>query len=267
MNKITFVLPVIRKDYILAKTCVNSIFTLFNNDDIDAFYIITCEHDIDFFKNFFSNYNIQIINQSQLYPHYHIGGWFIQQILKLNIASFIRTDYYIILDADCYLTKKINYTDIIVDNKPIVSLNEKHKNNWLIKSCEYYELDYNNISNEIMDVTPQILNTKIVKELLTTNDNIPHLIIHGGCNEFFLYFCYLLKNYKFDEIYYVDINKQLSNNGIWIMEHIKNDSIKFTIGSQFDDESTIFSLFQSNLNISPELYVPIINENIIAKNI
>jgi len=170
------------------------------------------------------------------------------------------------LDSDCYLTKKINYSDLFVDGKPIPSLISKHRNDWLIKSCAYYDLDYDNdIPDNILNVTPQLCKTNIVKELILTNSNIPQLI-NNGCNEFWLYFCYILKCYRFYDIYHVNINKQLSNNGIWHINNIKNDSIENTISSQFNDETTIFTLFQSNMHIQQDLYLPFIIKNIDAKS-
>jgi hypothetical protein len=269
MNKITFVLPIIRKDADLAQICVYSIFKLFNTLDIDAFYIITREDEIKFFSNLFQQYApyLKVLNQNDIYQNnVSESGWHTQQVLKLYIANLINTKYYIILDADCYLTKKINYGDLFVDEKPILSLIHKHKNDWLLKSCAYYELDYDNdVPDTILNVTPQICNTNIVKELILTNSNISQLI-NNGCNEFWLYFCYIIKYYNFCDIYHVDMNKQLSNNGIWNVDNIKQGSIEFTINSQFNDETTLLTLFQSNMHIQPEIYLPIIHKNIDMKS-
>jgi hypothetical protein len=215
MNKITFVLPIIRKDAMLAQICVYSVFKLFNNTDIDSFYIISKPDDIDFFSNLFHQYfpYLKVLNQNDIYPNnISQSGWHVQQVLKLFVSHKVNTDYYIILDADCYLTKKINYCDLFVDGKPIPSLIHKHRNDWLIKSCAYYNLDYDNdVPDTILNVTPQICKTNIVKELILTKSNIPELI-NGGCNEFWLYFCYLLKYYNFNDIYHIDISTCLYIN-------------------------------------------------------
>lgn len=265
MNKITFVLPTVRKDALLAETCILSIFKLFNNNDIEKFYIITRFEDIDFFKDFFKEYKkfIDIIDENLLYKNsYSNDGWHIQQVLKLYISKYINTEYYIVLDSDCYLTKKINYLNLFYNNKPILSLTNKHTNDWLIKSCKYYNIDYNELPEIIMNVTPQLLKTTISIELCN-NVNVAELI-NNGCNEFWLYFCYIYKYYKFDDIYYIDYNNQLSNNHIWVKEFIKNDSIEYTICEQFKDKSTLFTLFQSNMYINPDLYLFIIKKNILA---
>ena len=72
-----------------------------------------------------------------------------------------------------------------------------------------------------------------------------------------------LQQNDFDALYYVDINSQLSTSGVWIQDHIIS-SIKDTIDNQFKSEKTIFTLFQSNMHIDRNIYLPIINENINA---
>jgi len=276
MSKITFVLTAIRKDDILAKTCISSILKLFNNNDIYSFYIITSFQDMNYFSHLFQDYNkfIKIINEDDIYPKKNsYTGWHLQQILKLYISKIIYTEYYLILDSDCYLTKKINYSDLFVNNKPIPNLIHKHKNDWLLKSCQYYELDYEKVPDTIINVTPQLMNTKIVVELCNSNKNIPELI-NNGCNEFWIYFCYILKYYDLHEIYHIDLNKTLSNKCIWNIEcivsnstydNIDVESIKKTIDAQFNDSLTLFTLFQSNIRINPYYYIPLINQNIQLK--
>jgi len=264
MNKITFVLPIIRKDNILAQTCVYSILQLFNNDDVEKFFIITNANDIDYFKQVFQHYGnkIIIINELLVYPNpISHTGWHFQQVLKLYISKVIRTDYYIILDADCYLTKKIGYYDLFINKKPIVNITYKHTNDWLLKSCKYFDLKYDDVSDDIINVTPQLCSTRFVKELCEKHNNLPELI-NNGCNEFWLYYCYILKHYDFNDYFHVDKDARLGKNFIWDTSHIKNNSIQETIDFQFNDPSTIFTLFQSNMHIHPQLYIPIINEKI-----
>jgi len=264
MNKISFVLPIIRKDSLLAQTCVYSVFTLFNNNDIEKFYIITNPNDVEYFQNIFGRYGniIQVINETDIYQNrIRFTGWHMQQVLKLYISNYITTEHYIILDADCYLTKRIGYADLFVYGKPIVNITHKHANDWLLQSCKYFGLDYEKVSEDIINVTPQLCTTRFVRELCATNNNIPELI-YNGCNEFWLYYCYILKNYNFNDYFHVDKEKRLANHFIWIKEHLVNNSIEDTINSQFNDPSTLFTLFQSNMHIDPQLYLPFINERI-----
>ena len=278
MSKISFVIPCILKDIELLKLCIYSLISLFENNDIDNIYIIVPTNEIYIFQKILTINNklITIVDEKNIINLHIHNGWIKQQILKLYISNIIKTEYYIVLDADCFLAKSINIKDIIINNKAIVSLIHKHKNNWLIKSCKYFNLDYNKLPNNILNVTPQILKTTIVKELISQHNII--LLINNGCNEYWLYFCYLLTKYSFDEIYYLKNNKcncqecnthnfaleppyPLYNKGIWVKQNFKNNSIEEIINDMFNDNSVLFTLIQSNMNLSKS-YVSIIYNNI-----
>ena len=74
----------------------------------------------------------------------------------------------------------------------------------------------------------------------------------------------MIKKYSFNEMYHIDKEKQLACNGVWEKEDIKV-SIQNTIDKQFQNQSTLFTLFQSNMHIHPDLYLPIIYNNIQIK--
>lgn len=273
----SFILPCTKKDSNLAELCVYSIIKLFKNEDIDKFLIITSQEDYNFFKNLFDKYPIvEIINEEILIKN-NLEGWKKQQIFILLISNNINTEYYISLDSDCYLTKKISINDLIFNDKPLVNLMHKHKNSWLIKSSEYFKIKYNDIPDPIMNVTPNIFKTSITRELIKKH-NVTNLI-NKGCNEYYLYFCYLLKNYKFEEIYTLinnlclehccveknnnlEIRKQFGGNGIWVEKNIIEGDLEKTINSQFRNKNILFSLFQSNIKLKHNNHIEIIRNNI-----
>ncbi len=43
----------------------------------------------------------------------HQKGWYLQQLLKLGVAKIIKTPLYLVLDADCFLTKTLSYQDLL----------------------------------------------------------------------------------------------------------------------------------------------------------
>ena len=47
-------------------------------------------------------------------------GWYRQQLIKLAIAAFTTTDFYLTLDADCFLVRKIVSDDLVVDGRGAV---------------------------------------------------------------------------------------------------------------------------------------------------
>jgi hypothetical protein len=258
-NKISFVLPTTRKDFDIAKFSIFSILELFNRLDIDKFYIIVPNSDLHYGKVYFEEYKpyCTLINEDILNISNKVHGWHKQQVIKLNICKHISTEFYIVLDSDCYLTKKIALADIYRDNKPIVALIHKHRNDWLLKSCIYFNIDYDKgCPANVMNVTPQILKTSIVLEVIEKH-NVENLIIQG-CNEFWIYFCYILKHYNFEQIYNVDIHNQLASGGCWHKENMEHMDIEKFIKNQFDNKETIFTLFQSNMGINRSSYLPIL---------
>ena len=277
MPKVSFAVPCVVKDLELLKLCIYSLFSLFENNDIDDIYIIVPSRETHLFQNIFSYYKqVIILDENNVFSSNTQSGWHKQQMLKLYISNIIKSEYYIVLDADCFLTKRINISDIIIDNRPIISLMHKHKNNWLIKSCNYFNLDYNKIPDPVLNVTPQILKTSIVKELIINHD--VHSLINSGCNEYWLYFCYLLTKYSFNEVYNLGDNKchclecsnynyvsklpyPLYNKGIWVKNCMKNKSIEEVINDMFIDDSVIFTLIQSNMGL-PNTYLQFIYNNI-----
>lgn len=35
-----------------------------------------------------------------------ISGWYLQQLIKIGVSKIVKTELYLVLDADCFLTKK-----------------------------------------------------------------------------------------------------------------------------------------------------------------
>lgn len=261
-------MPTISHDFNLAEISIISILELFNPTDLDKFYLIVPNSQFNEASAFFSQYLrfVTIINEDQLnINNRNMNGWQKQQVIKLNISQVVKTEFYIVLDSDCYLTKKISLSDIYMNNKPIVALIEKHRNNWLLKSCAYFNINYENeCPKNVMNVTPQILKTSIVKETIQIC-NVEKLIANG-CNEFWIYFCYILKKYKFEDVYHVDENKQLHFGGCWVKENMKSLNIEEFIKKQFADPNVILTLFQSNMYLDRNYYLPIIKDCIYKKS-
>ena len=242
-DKISFVLRLQKNDEEIADACIYSVCKLFNNNDIDSFYIITNDDQISYFKEKYIHYGefIKIINETDVCVNNSMDNWQYEQILTLFIAkNTIKTNYYIILNADCYLTKKLSFSDLFIDGKPIVNSNKKNDTGWLINSCKYFDLDYDNIPDTIIDFSPQILYTQFVNELILSFENIQELI-RGQYHEYYLYYCFILKKYgDINKYFYIDINRSLAFNKVVIYRDFLNNNIKETILNQFDNKKTIF---------------------------
>lgn len=257
MNKITFIAVVAGKDDIdrFLELTLYSILKNFNNTDIEEFLIITREQDIDYFQNESNknNYNkdnnnqIKIINEKKVFNKRVYSNYQLQIILKLYISYYVKTELYITLDSDMYLTKKISINDIIVDNKPIVNFEKiKYHIDWHNSSKKLLNIDFNE-NDDCIGVTPSILYTNFVKQLLKEYEkdilSFPKLF-----TEYSLYSLFITHKYNIslDKLYY---RKNLYNNCIWKKLDNKFDITIYTnkIKEQFNEKETIFSIIQSNL--------------------
>ena len=245
MNKITFLAVVAGKDDInrFIKLTLYSILKNFNQKDIEEFLIITRQKDIYYFqyelkkKKYISN-NIKIINEETIFNKKFNSDYKnqLQIILKLYTSFIIKTDLYITLDSDMYLTRKISMTDIIVDKKPIVNFEKiKCHVGWHDSSKKILNINLNE-NDDCIGVTPSILYTKFVRQLLKEHEkNI--LLCPKLFTEYSLYSLFITHKYNInlEKLYY---RKNLYNNCIWNKTDISINKIK----EQFNSKETIFSI-------------------------
>lgn len=100
-------------------------------------------------------------------------GWFVQQIIKLAAANFIHKPY-LVLDADCFLMRKVEREELEVGGKAAASFITKiFRHEWWRNSSRTLQIPMNWKTPGI-DVTPQVLHPEICKRLMT------HLeMVHG----------------------------------------------------------------------------------------
>jgi len=112
------------------------------------------------------------LKQCETFPKSR-SGWFKSQILKIAATLYRESDFYLILDSDCILTKKMDYFDLFEEkNGQTLAYFQKkalyiHRNWW---ACSAKLLGINSKQLETlngtgMGVTPQILSRRIVKEM------------------------------------------------------------------------------------------------------
>jgi hypothetical protein len=199
---------------------INHIYIVFN-DDIGVFH----EFREQFYKKIIKYYPEYLVNKIKLLSLHDIGlkfnqtSWFTQQIVKVHIAKFIETFYYIILDGKNHFKEKIIYDDFFYNNKPILNFNIhgepmlKFYNNCL----NYFNVEcpYKNNSNKflkIQTITPFIFIKEISIQLINYIENRENMSFTKFINdnkkytEFFLYYSFLIFMKK-SELYYYS-NKQ-----------------------------------------------------------
>ena len=219
MNKITALLPLAPKDFIRSRILLETLNT-FEASWIDKIVIvIPPNNNYEIIKEY-RHFTIEIIHENTLFSKdefdifKELKGWYKQQIIKLWFAKICTSDFYITFDADILLMKKLTLKDLIFDNKSIVKIeNTKTHIKWWEDSAKIIQVE--NIPYQGMGITPEILITREVKNLIAYLDTQEPAILklkENNWTEYTLYWLFLHKNNK-TELYINSDN--LYKNGVW----------------------------------------------------
>ncbi len=150
-------------------------------------------------------------------------GWYLQQIIKLAVVEIIKTDHYLVLDSDCFLTKQFSYNDLFCDGKIVMNCDENSIfSHWWDESLCLLEYPASILENKPrMGVTPEILISSVVRDLINylneKSGDWQQLLASNPFTEFTLYWLYCLKNDLTDN-YQTTSSSQLLGNGLWTIE-------------------------------------------------
>ena len=186
-----------------------------------------------------------------------------QQALKLSIATLSDKNHYLVLDAKNHFIRKLRRNDLFTeDGKPIshLQIHGGYLKTCLQESCKYFEVDVDTDKQVLPTVTPYLMITSLVRELLEEvrkreGTGIYELILKNDkLTEFLLYFAYLTYRggkshfYSFEPKPYAtlftkwpeaekDIKRVLDStleDGVWTFsvhskrfEQLKNNEIDF----------------------------------------
>lgn len=226
------------------------------------FLVITPPEDQLIIKksiNNISNFKIKIVNDDKICPTLKKeSGWYKQQILKLSVAKYVRTEYYITLDADIILHKPLRMCDLFIDGKAIFKKEEAFVHmDWWIASKKVLKSNYEIKEKDIViAVTPEILHTnscvKLLNEIALRNKvEDPYLFLFRICEnlkwtEYTLYWLYLLELQQENELYSWE-NNQLYE-GLWVDFDINSNKYA-TIKNIIERSEAFFIIIQSTLSI------------------
>jgi hypothetical protein len=97
------------KDRILLPFCVKGVQ---NNIQHENIYVVSAEEN----KTYIESVGAIWVNEDTLIDGLSIHsytntrwGWYFQQFLKLSMADFVNTDYYLVIDSDTIFLRKVNF--------------------------------------------------------------------------------------------------------------------------------------------------------------
>jgi hypothetical protein len=247
---ITFVLPLgTTNDIYIASTILfPSIIKFFKLEDLKKLIIILNKNNIDYFKSLNNKIllnnklNIKIIDEEDIYrKDKNVNTYYYQMLLKLYVANFIDTKYYLTLDADCLFTKKCDKYNFYNEYCFFRKVNVKDL--WIKRTEKILDIYIDFSTNQ----TPFIFVTKMVKNMIETVD-VQIFILKNHCSEYSLYLGYMIKNDNWDKYYFNNnftapiINHNMVSN--------KNIDIEIKLNEAFLlSDNQVITCIQSRLNI------------------
>jgi len=274
MKKFSFVLPIkidtttnflggsIKKDYDsidrLIDIQLKTIDKFLDKQSLDKFYIICVDSELKQVQErvtksypdlpFVFKTESEVLPElkTQSWSHMTNPNWMLQQLLKMNAAKFVATEFYIILDTDVFMTQPFSYDDCFYNDKYICNViddfgTKPTKEKWwqhaiaiLSPDVEEVTFDKNSPSgvtdkimnfNSIMGVTPVIYDTK---QMLSLFDEIERMY-NMNYNEFLIkqsgghpntwiemsiYWTWLVKQGIWDDLYDCS-GPNLYGNELW----------------------------------------------------
>ncbi len=178
MNAIDIVLPVAAKDSLRLRTVGASLRKFWRvpgklwifAPDQDCMEVVAAarEHLRD------RTFEVEVVADSVLLkrqPSWNarkeVGNWWQQQLIKLCAAEVVGTDFYLILDADCFCARPIEYGDLVVDGRGVVAMEaiDMFHPTWYRASMDVLGLP-SEMPKEFVNVTPFLMARTPARALL-----------------------------------------------------------------------------------------------------
>ena len=199
---------------------------------------------------------IRIMNEKKVMQRKDLFTYRYQMGLKLAIAKHVKTKWYMTLDSDLYLTKKIGYGELI-DEEGRAHINYEptscHAGWWKNAS----KVIKTKVEGRGMGVTPSILNRDVVLKLIKKH-NI-HDALNQVATEYTLYWLYLIANYDKNEYYCIG-ERPVYSMCVWTNKQFSKRSLEEHIKAQFNSENTMFTLIQSTCNVNSQKLISLVNK-------
>lgn len=256
-------------------------------DEVEDFFIICLENELDTIKekltNEYPEFPFVFINEDELIKEVNDKpgqglwrniqivnyGWVKQQLVKYAICDRVKTDFYVVLDTDVFLTKEFGYKECFFKEKliytPVLDFKRPTNLQWWLHSVNVLRDDVEEISfetnqesglknnvlnfNKLMGVTPQTYlveemqnmfkfieskhNTSWLRLLLSRTTGHPET-----WEEQTLYWSWLTLNNKEDKLYTAD-GPGLYGNEIW--RTADNETMKGMLSEYYKNFDLIFN--------------------------
>ena len=171
--------------------------------------------------------------------------WWRQQLLKLAAHKLVSTEFYLVLDADCFFVRETSDADLILNGRGRVSFGEgsaySHRN-WY-RGCARLGLA---IPPRHINVTPFVMHSGLARQAFELVSDRPESIGRMGWSEYTLYHCVGEQNGSWDQ-HHVEAEPFLGG-AVWMKADLDTWKPSELFGRDFH-----LSLVQSNTCVSAEV--------------
>lgn len=168
--------------------------------------------------------------------------WWRQQLLKLAVHRIVGSDFYLVLDADCFFVKETFEHDLVIEGRGRVAYGESpaysHKS-WY-RGCHKLGLP---VPEKHVNVTPFVMNRSLAKTAFEFIQDRPETIGKLGWSEYTLYHCVSEQDGTWDEKHIE--TEHFLGNSVWLAEDLGAWDPELSFNKPFH-----MSLVQSNTGVS-----------------
>jgi Family of unknown function (DUF6492) len=188
-----------------------------------------------------------------------IGGWALQQVVKLAAAALVETEFFLTLDADVALCRPLAFDDLFVDGKALMQPAARALHpNWWRGSAHLLGLSLD-LGAPGMAVTPALLSRSVCKELfsdLEQSHRCPWARVlldrtDAPWTEYTLYYLTAERHGLLEQFHVLPRaggRRLLCPQSVWEPAHIA----RWNAAEWFSEDQTgVFAVIQSNTGIPP----------------
>jgi len=167
--------------------------------------------------------------------------WWRQQLIKLAVSAHVKTDFYLILDADCFFVAPTTESDLVKEGRGRISYGNDfaHSRSSWYRGCRQLGLEIPP-ETQYVNVTPFVMHSTLAQNALGRVAGDVWSIQTKGWSEYTLYQCSALQDGAMERFHYVD--RSFIGNAVWA----KRDLQGWDAAKCFDQSDFHLSLVQSN---------------------
>lgn len=202
------------------RSLINKIYILYN-DNLYFDKTVLYTELIDYYPTYLRDL-VEIISLEDLNLSFTSSDWYSQQIVKICVSKYIKSDYYVVLDGKNHFIKNLSHDYFFnADNKPLLSL-QRHGEAMLYfyNNClKYFELpSESNEEAKVQTITPFVFIKSLCEELIDCIEEKEKIsfsnffINEKKYTEFFFYYLYLIYSEK-NYLYGIDYSLRILSIG------------------------------------------------------